>query len=365
MLPLCLVYCLFMQTSAWGQCSSTAGPNAGTSPGTAGGGLAWANIARIQAPDLSYSTSTAIFSLLGGTSTSKYITLKDFSFAIPPLATICGIQVDITRYGSGLISLFGTVSDQSVKIIQGGVIGGTEMSTGANWGGAPANTSFGGNGSLWGLTWTAADINSANFGVAMSVSFQAALIAVTLTANIDYVQIKIYYDNSLLSIPLQHFSASRDEATDLLSWTVPSSNDLAKFGIQRSDGSGKWSDLASVDAVAPLMQYTYRDIAPLPGVNDYRLHLESLDGRDSYSSIQEISRSDYGLSVYPNPVASLINISGKVAFRRVVVADLTGRTITVINTDGPVHDLQVPVAGLRPGIYLLQIDRTVMKWIKN
>lgn len=361
---LCLIYALLSQTAVWGQCSNTAGPNGGISSAVAGGGVGWNNITRIQAPDLSYTSSTAVFTIPGGNSTSQYLTLQNFGFAIPVSASICGIQVDIARFGSGLITLSGTIKDKSIKIIQGGVIGGSEMSAGADWSGVYGYSTFGGNGNLWGLGWTPADINSPGFGVAMSVSFNA-LLAVTLTANIDYVQMTVYYSNSTLAIPLQNFSATSDEGADLLSWAVPSSNDLSRFDVQRSDGSGNWQQIATVSAASAKMSYSYYDGAPLPGVNDYRLRLMGMSGSDVYSPVQEISRNDLALSIYPNPVASVLNISGHNVIHHVAITDLEGRLLSSLTTNGQVRRLQIPVAGLHPGMYLLNVDRSVIKWIKN
>jgi len=61
----------------------------------------------------------------------------------------------------------GVPKDNSIKIVKGGTISGTDKSAGAVWGGA-SYASFGGSADLWGLSWTVADINSSTFGVAIS-----------------------------------------------------------------------------------------------------------------------------------------------------------------------------------------------------
>jgi hypothetical protein len=363
--PLCLLCALLWQISAQGQCSSTSGPNGGTSSGSSGGGINWSNPSRVQAKDFSYSVSSATFSLLGGSSNSKYLTLTNFGISVPMTATICGIQMDVYGFATGLISLSGTVSDNSVKIIKGGSIGGAEMATGAGWSGTYGSTTYGGNGSLWGQSWLPADVNSANFGVAISMNF-TALVGVSLAADIDYIQATVYYSNIVLDMPLQNFSAKKEDETALLSWTTSTPSNLTSVSVQRSDKSGKWQDLAKVNPIADRTQYTYNDPTPLAGVNNYRLHMLSNTGPESFSSVQEIDFvAGARLSVFPNPVASTLNISSPEGIHRVLVKDMTGKTLSMTIADGQTREIQVQVSTLRPGIYLLEVDKKVVKWIKN
>ncbi len=292
------------------------------------------------------------------------MTLTNFGISVPGSATICGIQVDVYGFASGLISLLGTVSDHSVKIIKGGVIGGAEMASGAEWSGSYGATSYGGNGSLWGQTWTPADVIATNFGVAISVDFNA-LVGVSLTANIDYIQTTVFYDNSVLGIALQNFSAKMNAATGQLSWTVATPSDLAQFTVQRSGPSGEWQDLANISTAPGQLQYSYIDPSPLAGVNNYRLHMVTNTGRDGYSPIQEIEFNGFALSVYPNPVASTLNLSSRDAIHRLLIKDMTGKVLSMTVADGQTHYMQVQVAALRPGIYLLEVDKKTIKWIKN
>jgi cysteine-rich repeat protein len=103
-----------------------------------------------------------------------------FGFSIPGGAVIEGIQVDFERWG-------GEAFDQRVRIVKAGIIGATDRSLPGNWPDADTFVTYGSNGDLWGETWTAADINAANFGFALS-----ALVGDSV-AVADAIAITVFY----------------------------------------------------------------------------------------------------------------------------------------------------------------------------
>jgi len=118
---------------------------------------------------------------------SNYLKVTDFGFNIPAPAEIKGIEVLIERHTSTGVGTL--IQDSSVKIVKGGVITGNEHAdTGVDWPTTDAVKTYGSNSDLWMTTWTPADINSSGFGAALSV------IDTGNTANVDVIQIKVYYD---------------------------------------------------------------------------------------------------------------------------------------------------------------------------
>ena len=97
---------------------------------------------------------------------SQYLKATGFGFAIPNGSIIEGIEMKLELKG---FSCF----DANVRIVKGGVIGAVNKARPATpsneWSG-PGDlvVTYGGNGDLWGETWSAADINSLDFGVAVS-----------------------------------------------------------------------------------------------------------------------------------------------------------------------------------------------------
>ncbi len=173
---------------AGGALAASTGPN---HPGTAasdssnGSSQAWSNLTNALTQNDLYADAT----VNKANPTTQYLKLTNFGFSIATDAVIDGIQVEVDRYTST-----GQIIDQSVKLVKGGTIGGTEKSGGAAWptSDTDAYVSYGGSADLWGQTWTAADINSANFGIAIAATKPNSGNS-TRDAHVDDVRVTVTY----------------------------------------------------------------------------------------------------------------------------------------------------------------------------
>jgi len=144
--------------------------------------------------------SSTISGLPADTYPTNYLLATNFGFAIPVDAIIDGVEVTISRYcQQGMAG--GQAEDNSIKIIKGGTISGTDIDTGAAW---HANTvtdfqldTIGGPTTLGGLTLTPTDVNASNFGVAIKANIIQVGGGDFTEVQIDYVKIKIYYHTVL------------------------------------------------------------------------------------------------------------------------------------------------------------------------
>ncbi len=142
------------------------------------GTVAWSNPGNITANDGSSASYTS------GTAVSNYLKGTNFGFSIPSGATIDGIEVTIER---GVIA--GNATDAHVRIVKGGSISATNLTTGATWNsGSMVVDTLGGPTELWGESWTSTDINASDFGFAVALSTAGAS-----PAQVDYIAIKVYY----------------------------------------------------------------------------------------------------------------------------------------------------------------------------
>lgn len=146
------------------------------------GTISLSNPTNAQVSDDSRVTWVLLLGQLG-----RYLKATNFGFTIPLDATILGIQVEIEQSATVSVSMI----DNSVKLVKGGTIGGTDKGTGTSWPTSDAYASYGSASDLWGQTWTPADINASNFGVAISPNCQIAA-----TAQIDHVRITVTYQGS-------------------------------------------------------------------------------------------------------------------------------------------------------------------------
>lgn len=181
---------------------ATQGP---LSPGTVAddasvGSMAWINPSNVVASDSVYAT-TAIGAAVG--QESHYLKATNFGFSVPADSTIDGILVEVERsWVNGSMS-YGNINDTVTsgmpdgtggsRIIKGGLTSSTDVSLGSEWTNPKSRVLFGSAVSLWGETWTPADINSSNFGFAMSAVGYNGPSGTDPTAQVDHIRITVYY----------------------------------------------------------------------------------------------------------------------------------------------------------------------------
>src|SRR5438045_787035 len=126
---------------------------------------------------------------------SDYLQGTNYNFSIPLNATIKGIEVVINRNGQQSLAIgFRDDALYLVKNVSGTPViqtSGNNKASGTTWPTGFATATYGSPTDLWNLSWTPADINNSNFGVALSV--HSNLIISTLTATVDYLQIRVTY----------------------------------------------------------------------------------------------------------------------------------------------------------------------------
>ena len=88
----------------------------------------------------------------------------------------------------------GALQDSTVQLLKAGAAVGTNKASGTTWGTSESTVTYGNATDLWGTTWTAAQVDAANFGL----RFIAKNVAVgnanaTATGSLDYVSITVYY----------------------------------------------------------------------------------------------------------------------------------------------------------------------------
>ena len=171
--------------------STTGTTTPATNPGTGAnvtvtGAADWANPGYITADDTLYASATLTGSIL----TSGYLEGTHYGFAIPADAVIDGIVVTIGRHESGTRPDYLDVRDSTVRLLKAGTLtGNNKAATGTEWPTVVATPAlYGTTADLWGTTWTPAEINADNFGVALSV-----ISGVNRIAYVDYMQISVTY----------------------------------------------------------------------------------------------------------------------------------------------------------------------------
>jgi Secretion system C-terminal sorting domain len=370
--PFTLVAVLLFNVPATAQTTTPASPGSTFANVTGVGTLAWNDPAGAQTSDATFATvSDLILTILAPpvTVTSNYLTATGFNFSsIPAGATILGVTATIQHERQTLLTLDVTSNDNSMKLLVAGVQVGTNMASATAWGNSEETFTYGGTSNLWGTTLTVAQVKAANFGVAFSEKMLISGIlglGLTLTDAVNYISMSVTYTSGSLPITVTSFSVLKQGNTDVLNWAGSSTDQGDKFVVQRSGDSKTWQDLTSIPAQEASTQYSYTDNSPLSGNNFYRLFLQNLDAQGTYSAIQEISQAAVAISCYPNPFVDMVNISSPNPIHSVILRDLQGKTVQTRTLNGTSNTYQLPAGGLAPGIYLLQVDGTQFKLLKQ
>lgn len=167
--------------------SGSTNGNQGPFGGTAATGPTWTSSSNI----LLNTGVTASCTLANG-ATSGLISAQGFGFTIPAGANIVGI-VAVSKRNTGAPP-GQVVQDATVKLLKASVAAGANRSTGAAWSHAAlAPQTFGSTVDLWGTTWTPAEINSANFGIELSVINVFNSSGVSVLVRQGFVTLQVYY----------------------------------------------------------------------------------------------------------------------------------------------------------------------------
>lgn len=160
--------------------SVTLSPGTVVSNPTGIAGIAWGNPSNAKTNN--DTPATAGSPLSGHT---EWLFCTNFGFSLSSMSIVRGIKVNIKRRRDA-----GTVKDNSIKLIQAGNVSGSDKAdTTTLWPISYTTRSYGNASDLWGLSFLYSDINSANFGVAISVQSPGDGIP-----EVDYVTITVYYD---------------------------------------------------------------------------------------------------------------------------------------------------------------------------
>lgn len=169
-------------------------PGTATSTSAVGLSYAWVNPTNAEVLDGTFTTSS------DGTNAgnSFFLEVSNFGFSIPAGATIQGIMATVTRK-SDTLAISDYITDNIVNLIKSsGALGSankahnTPSTTGGWWPLTNGATNYGGYVDLWGETLAPSDINSSNFGIALSASINDG-DSLGMTASVDAISMTVYY----------------------------------------------------------------------------------------------------------------------------------------------------------------------------
>lgn len=190
------------------------------------------------------------------------------------------------------------VVDNQVRIIKGGTITGNNLASTSVWPLNDGTTTYGGPANAWGTTWTLAEINATNFGVAISAQIGQG------TAEIDHIAITVWA-TSTLPVELLDFSGVAFKNYNQLYWMTASEINNAYFEIQSSIDGIHFNPIGTVagngnSSIAHT--YSFDDINPRGNETYYRLKQVDLNGDFEFSPVILLTKeSSDEICIFPNP----------------------------------------------------------------
>ena len=146
----------------------------------------WSNPERA----VSSNNSDATVSLNDG-DRSDYLQCTNLGFSLPANAVINGVTVNIER-GTSSTAQGRVARDAAVRLVKGGTVGSTDRATSTPYTTSDTVEAHGDAADLWGTTWTAAEINATDFGVAFAAQ-KPTNAGGSLTVSVDHISVTVDY----------------------------------------------------------------------------------------------------------------------------------------------------------------------------
>lgn len=176
------------------------------------------------------------------------------------------------------------------------------------------------------------------------------------------------YGKAFTAVPvvLSNFDVQNKNNQNLLSWSTAQESNSSHFSIERSSDGVNFAEIAKVNAAGNsgnARLYSYTDAAPLDGINYYRLNMVDLDHTSKYSEIKSVKNTvtSFALSVYPNPVSSLMKISltaEKAELSTITITNIAGQVVynSQVKIEKGNNVIPVNVNTFASGNYVLKIQ---------
>lgn len=360
---ICLLTLFFLFFTTAGHTQSSLGPrNASVfSNDNAIGSYAFSTPADAGVHDNQFASAAAILSILTGN--TNYLKTTGFGFSLPATASITGIVVEVEKKATN-INFLTSITDNNVRLIKNGTLTGSNRAKPADWTSSPGYFTYGSSSDLWGTTWSPADINAADFGLAFSAKING-LISLLPVANIDHVRMTVYF-NIVLPLNFVEFTAAaKDHHLALLRWTASADENIASINIQRMTAPDNWKTIHTLQNVTTMTRsYEYTDAGCTAPLAYYRLQAVYTTGKTDYSIIIPVKWEKLSVAIYPNPASYEFFIEEPALDRVLQCTGMDGRS-WLLSPERSGQGYKVDIRHLPRGLYAININDKRELFIKN
>ncbi|AEV98072.1 hypothetical protein A4D02_14455 [Niastella koreensis] len=182
-------------------------------------------------------------------------------------------------------------------------------------------------------------------------------------ARVDSATVPVFVNvQQSLPLTLLWFYTNQLGGQVALDWKTVSEMDVKDFTVEWSANGITWNDLGNVTAQNKNNNsYNFMHGDPVIGVNYYRIKMNDIDGRFTYSPVRTVTLKENGnpaVLLIPNPVNAnaILYISKEVKAASVKVYNAAGSLVMQQAVGAGVQQVRISTAGLAPGIYTIETN---------
>ncbi len=169
-----------------------------------------------------------------------------------------------------------------------------------------------------------------------------------------------------LSISISQFKAELKNNKAELTWLSEPNSNTKEFEIIKSNDQIHWQTMHKIQAYNSVTKYQWTDEFLVDkSINYYQIKSIGFDGETAVSNIVKINLNNHDLTVFPNPVNDVVNVSiqrDEIDFLN--LTDALGKSVMDlinIQEDGIV---KLDLSQLTSGVYYLYINKQVHQLVK-
>jgi hypothetical protein len=152
-----------------------------------------------------------------------------------------------------------------------------------------------------------------------------------------------------------------NDGTVNLNWLTASETNNSYFEVLRSSNGIDFTTIVKIFGAGnstQKIQYNYIDLTPTSGVNYYQLVQYDKDGKQNDLGIRAVNVTFNlsELSVYPNPVSEIINLSFDAeVYQKLELIDLTGKILINKAISKQESNISLDISKLAIGVYNIRL----------
>lgn len=168
-----------------------------------------------------------------------------------------------------------------------------------------------------------------------------------------------------LPVTLLNFSVSKSGNNAELNWSTSTEQNTFRFELESSKDGILFNKIGEVKAAgnsSSPVNYSFKDVRSLKGINYFRLKQVDVDGKFILSAIKKLNYDDVAirLNIYPNPATAQIKVdlnSTNSGALRITIYNIEGKKVQEEFASSS-SNININISTLVRGIYTLEVNQS-------